>query len=84
MDFLEQVGIAIQRIRRSKALSQEKVAHDAEIDQAYLSRIEAGRSDIGLRMVQKISLALGVHPAELLRDLKPDPSDGRKDPPATE
>jgi transcriptional regulator with XRE-family HTH domain len=79
MDFLEQVGIAIQRIRRSKALSQEKVAHDAEIDQAYFSRIEAGRSGIGLRMVQKISQALGGHPAELYRDTKPEVTDSGED-----
>jgi transcriptional regulator with XRE-family HTH domain len=69
MEFLEQVGLSIQRMRRQKSLSQEKLAHDAGIDQAYLSRIEAGRSDIGLRMLLKISQALGAHPSELLKDV---------------
>ena len=83
MDFLEQIGLAIQRMRRLKALSQEKVAHDAEIDQAYLSRIEAGRSDIGLHMLLKISQALGVHPSEILKDAKLDgPTTGEDTPPS--
>jgi transcriptional regulator with XRE-family HTH domain len=75
MDFLEQVGLSIQRIRRSNHLSQEKVAHDAGIDQAYLSRIEAGRSNIGLRMLLKMSQAMGVKPSELLKDVSPDSVD---------
>jgi transcriptional regulator with XRE-family HTH domain len=73
MNFLEKVGLSIQRIRRSKSLSQEKVAHDAEIDQAYLSRIEAGRSDIGLQMLMKIARALDVQPADILQGLTTDP-----------
>ena len=66
MNVQEQVGLAIQRFRRSKHLSQDELAHRSGIDQAYLSRIESGRTDIGVRLLVKISRALCVQPTELI------------------
>lgn len=64
-----QLGLTIQKLRRSRKLSQEELAHIAGIDRAYMSRIERGIPNLGIEMVVRLSKALGVRPAELVEDL---------------
>ena len=64
-----QLGLTIQRLRRSRKLSQEELAHIAGIDRAYMSRIERGIPNLGIEMIVRISKALGVQPAELVEGL---------------
>jgi transcriptional regulator with XRE-family HTH domain len=66
MDVREHVGSAIQRIRRERGLSQDELAHRAGIDQAYMSRIENGGVDLGLRLLVRLSNGLRVAPVDLL------------------
>jgi transcriptional regulator with XRE-family HTH domain len=65
-----QLGLTIQRLRRSRKLSQEELAHIAGIDRAYMSRIERGIPNLGIEMIVRLSKALGVRPAELVEGLK--------------
>jgi len=66
MNVQEQVGLAVQSLRRARGLSQDELAHRAGIDQAYLSRIETGQTDIGIRLLVRLSRALGVHPIQII------------------
>jgi len=68
-DVRRQIGLTIQRLRRSRKLSQEELAHVAGIDRAYMSRIERGLPDLGVEMLVRLAIALKVHPADILRDL---------------
>lgn len=67
MRLQDRVGLNIQDLRRAKKLSQEELAHIAEIHQTYLSGVESGKRNPSLVVIERISKALGVDPEELLR-----------------
>lgn len=56
----ELIGVRIKEIRKSKGLSQEKLAEKAETSANYLSRMERGTENPTLDMLIKISDALEV------------------------
>ena len=66
----QQLGLAIQRLRRDKGLSQDELAHRAGIDQAYLSRVENGATEIGVNLLFRIAAGLAIAPAALLEDIR--------------
>jgi transcriptional regulator with XRE-family HTH domain len=64
-DICARVGFNIRKIREEKGISQEKLAHLADLHRAYIGQIERGEKNIGIRNLEKIAKALGVK----LRDL---------------
>lgn len=56
----EEVGKRIQDIRKSKGLSQEKLALNAGIDRTYLAGIESGKRNATIVSLEKVVIALGV------------------------
>ncbi len=56
----EEVGKHIQNIRKSKGMSQEKLALNAGIDRTYLAGIESGKRNATIVSLEKITKALGV------------------------
>lgn len=69
MSVQSRVSRNIQRIRREKDLSQEEVAHRADIHQTYLSGVETGKRNPSILVVERIAKALGVDVSEIF---KPD------------
>ena len=65
-DINKEVGLNIRKIREDKGLSQEKLAALADLHRAYIGQIERGEKNIGLRNLEKIAKALGVHIKDLL------------------
>jgi transcriptional regulator with XRE-family HTH domain len=63
-----------RRIRHERRLSQEQLAHDAQVDRAYMSRVAA--TYVGLEIIGKLATILGVEPAEFFR--RPARSGARK------
>ena len=61
------VGANIRRLRKAKGLTQEQLAHEAEIAMRYIAGVERGEENPSLRYLVKIAEALGIEPAELLR-----------------
>jgi transcriptional regulator with XRE-family HTH domain len=61
-------GARLRQVRKSRKLSQEKVALLAGIDRSYLGGIERGENNVSLINIERIAAALGVEAAELLRD----------------
>lgn len=57
----------LRRLRHARGLSQEALAHEAEVDRSYMSKLEKGASYAGLEIVSKLARVLKVEPAELLR-----------------
>ena len=52
--------------RRAAGLSQEELAHRAEIDRTYVSALERGVYSATIDMADKLAKALGVEAADLL------------------
>lgn len=56
----------LRRFRRQKGISQEELAHLADIDRTYVSALERKIYSASLDMVATIASALEVEPHELL------------------
>ena len=63
-------GQNLARHRRAKELSQEALAEKADLDRTYLSDIERGVRNPGIRNVVLIAKALGVSASDLLKGVK--------------
>ena len=70
MDVRRRVGINLQRLRRDKGLSQEELAHAADVHQTYLSGVEGGKRNPSVGVLERIVTALGVDIEELFRRSK--------------
>ncbi len=59
-------GERIREIRMSQQLSQEQLAHLAEVHRTYIGMIERAEKNITLVNIEKIAKALNVNIKELL------------------
>ncbi|MEQ1516448.1 MAG: helix-turn-helix transcriptional regulator [Usitatibacteraceae bacterium] len=71
MEIKEVLALNLRKIRRAQGLSQEELAHRAEIDRTYISSLERCVYAAGIDVVDRLARALGVEAADLLR--RPDP-----------
>lgn len=62
-------GLNVARLRAARGFSQEKLAEKAGIDRTYVSGIERGARNPGIKTVLHIAKALGVSVAELCEDV---------------
>ena len=64
------LGKRIQELRKEKTgLSQEKFALKIEMDRTYFASVEAGRRNISIINIKKISDGLGVSLSELFKGM---------------
>ena len=56
----KQLGTRIKEIRKSKKITQEKLAEMINVDFGYISKLEVGQNFPSLQTLNKISEALGV------------------------
>ena len=66
MDWNKIVAANVKRLRVERKLTQEHLAHEAEIDLTYLGGIERGRRNPSVHVLGRIAAALKCHPADLL------------------
>jgi transcriptional regulator with XRE-family HTH domain len=57
---LSAFGRNVARIRTEKGFSQDKLAEKADLDRTYLSGIERGVRNPGIKVVIRVARALGV------------------------
>ena len=62
-----QMGQRIRRLREERGLSQAALAAKAKITREYVNKLEAGRYDPTLGVVQRLAKALGVSLADLVK-----------------
>lgn len=65
MELAERFGHNVRRIRRSRNLTIESLAHDAKLSYSYVGELERGSRNPTLMVVSQIAKALGVEPDEL-------------------
>jgi transcriptional regulator with XRE-family HTH domain len=66
MGWEEIVGRNVRRLRTMRGMTQEALAHAAEIDMRYVGGIERGEENPTVAVLGRISAVLEVHPSELL------------------
>ncbi len=60
-------GIVLRKLRQRQALSQEALAHKADMERNYVSLLELGRNSASLKVIFKLAQALNVSVAELMK-----------------
>ena len=60
-------GKNVQRIRKERMLSQEKLAELAGLHRTYIGMLERAEKNITLINIEKIATAFGVDISELLK-----------------
>jgi transcriptional regulator with XRE-family HTH domain len=60
MDVRKRVGLNLQRLREAKGLTQEELAHQADVHQTYLSGVEGGKRNPSIAVLNRIATALAA------------------------
>ena len=68
MSIRETLATNLKKLRRNAGLSQEELAHRAQIDRTYISSIERCQYAASIDVLERLALELGVKPAELLEE----------------
>ena len=63
----KRLGLRLKHLRTAQGLSQEALASKARITREYVNKLEAGRYDPTISVVQRLAKALKVTIAELVR-----------------
>jgi len=66
---LAKFGQNIRKLREAKCLTQEGLSEAAGLDRTYVSDIERGTRNAGIKNVAKLAKALGVSAAKLVEGL---------------
>ena len=69
MDIRKQFGKRVKQLRHENNLSQEALAHLADLDRTYIPSIEKGERNVSLEVIQKLSKAFKIEISELLKGI---------------
>lgn len=58
MDINIKIGERIRELRKEKSLSQEALANIAEVDRTYMTKVETGKRNVTVKILEKIVIAL--------------------------
>src|ERR1700676_5383616 len=67
MEIREVLALNLRKHRRALGLSQEELAHRADIDRTYISALERSVYAAGIDVVDRLARVLGLEAADLLR-----------------
>lgn len=65
---LAALGGTIRRLRKSRGISQEKLALMADVDTSYVGRVERGDNNVAILTLIKIAEALEITLSELMTE----------------
>lgn len=60
-------GKVLRSVRKEVGMTQEQLAHDAEIDRTFVSLIERGERQPTVRIIFRLAAALRVSPSLLIQ-----------------
>lgn len=66
MDIRDVLATNLRQLRKAKGLSQEELAHRAQVDRTYISALERSVYAAGIDVVDRLAKELGVTAADLL------------------
>jgi transcriptional regulator with XRE-family HTH domain len=76
MEIREVLALNLRKLRQARGLSQEELAHRAEIDRTYISALERSVYAAGIDVVDRLARVLGVEAADLIT--RPPPTGYKK------
>ncbi len=65
--ILARLGLNVRKTREAREFTQEKLAEKSGLDPTYISDIERGRRNPGIKNVAKLAKALGLTTSELCK-----------------
>ena len=65
MNLRDRIALNIQDLRRARGLSQEALAHQANVSRGHMGRLENSKFAASLDLLERIAKALNVDPKEL-------------------
>ena len=68
MNVKKDFGNKVKELRKLKGISQEQLAHDADLDRTYIPSIEKGERNVSLLVIYKLAKALDVSICELFKN----------------
>ena len=69
MDIQKAFGKKVQELRKQKGISQEKFALSIDMDRTYLASVEAGKRNIAIKNIKKISDGLDISLSQLFENM---------------
>ena len=63
------LGLEIREARRQIGMSQEELAHRADLDRSYVGGIERGEHNLALMSLVKLARALNVKVSDLVKTI---------------
>ena len=66
-DISKKVGKRLSQVRTQKGFTQEKLAHEAGLNRAYVGYIERGERNPSIATIAKLAQALKVEVAEFFK-----------------
>ena len=67
MEIREVFARNLRSARQAKGLSQEELAHRADIDRTYISSLERSVYNASIDVVDRLATVLGIEACELLK-----------------
>lgn len=68
--LLIEIGKKIQALRKETGLSQEKFALKIGMDRTYLASVEAGKRNISIKNLKKITDGLNIQLSEFFQQIE--------------
>jgi len=70
MDITKKFGKQVKKLRLEKGLSQEALAHQADLDRTYIPSIEKGERNVSITVIEKIAKALKIKIVDLFNGIE--------------
>jgi transcriptional regulator with XRE-family HTH domain len=67
MDLKEVMAVNLRRARHDRDLTQEELAHRADLSARYVGKIESAKVAATVSVLGRLATALDVDPCELIR-----------------
>lgn len=68
MDLVQLLGKNVRHYRQLRGMTQEELAHSADMKRTYVSDLERGTRNPSVRAVGRLATSLGVKPEHLLAE----------------
>ena len=71
--FLEQLGQRVRTMRALRGMSRKVLAKVSGISERYIAQLEAGRGNVSIVLLRRVSQAMGAHLEDLIPSAEPPP-----------
>jgi XRE family aerobic/anaerobic benzoate catabolism transcriptional regulator len=73
ISFLEQLGQRVRTMRSLRGMSRKVLAKVSGISERYIAQLEAGRGNVSIVLLRRVSTAMGAHLEDLIPHQEPSP-----------